>query len=205
MNRLIALSLLFLFAVGAHAQRAVATLDRSTVAVGEGVGFSIACENFQPSNTPRLPFIPGLRIAGAAPNSFQLGGGQQTSTLTYNFLITPNKIPAPTPCPRCRSRRGRSLQDAGTQAPRGRGGLKRKEGGISEYAFMRLVVGKNTAYVGEPIPVEIQLFLQNGRYSPPELTAEGSTCPTTPSPSLPGRSGAIPFFRCAPSRLPQRR
>ena len=92
MNRLIALSLLFLFAVGAHAQRAVATLDRSTVAVGEGVGFSIACENFQPSNTPRLPFIPGLRIAGAGSGrSFQLGGGQQTSTLTYNFLITPNK------------------------------------------------------------------------------------------------------------------
>ena len=42
MNRLIALSLLFLFAVGAHAQRAVATIDRSTVAVGEGVGFSVA-------------------------------------------------------------------------------------------------------------------------------------------------------------------
>ena len=92
MNRLIALSLLFLFVVGAHAQRAVATLDRSTVAVGEGVGLSIACENFQPSNTPRLPFIPGLRIAGAGSGrSFQLGGGQQTSTLTYNFLITPNK------------------------------------------------------------------------------------------------------------------
>ena len=92
MNRLIALSLLFLFVLGAHAQRAVATLDRSTVAVGEGVGFSIACENFQPSKIPRLSFIPGLRIAGAGSGrSFQLGGGQQTSTLTYNFLITPNK------------------------------------------------------------------------------------------------------------------
>lgn len=183
MNRLIALSLLFLFAVGAHAQRAVATLDRSTVAVGEGVGFSIACENFQPSNTPRLPFIPGLRIAGAGSGrSFQLGGGQQTSTLTYNFLITPNKTGTYTlPALSIPSREGVFK----TQALKLRvvaADSNEKKGGISEYAFMRLVVGKNTAYVGEPIPVEIQLFLQNGRYSPPELTAEGFNMSDYPEP-----------------------
>ena len=48
-----------------------------------------------------------------------------------------------------------------------------RKGGVSDYAFVRLVVGKNTAYVGEPVPVEIQLFLQNGRYNMPELSAEG--------------------------------
>ena len=80
MKRLFALSLFFLLAANAHAQKVVASLDRSTVAVGEGVGFSIACENFQPTSAPRLPFIPGLSIAGAGSGRrFQLGGGQQVS------------------------------------------------------------------------------------------------------------------------------
>ena len=44
------------------------------------------------------------------------------------------------------------------------------------------MVGKNTAYVGEPVPVEIQLFLQNGRYNMPELSAEGFNMTDYPEP-----------------------
>ncbi|MDD9867203.1 MAG: hypothetical protein OXS32_12710, partial [Verrucomicrobiales bacterium] len=57
-----------------------------------------------------------------------------------------------------------------------------RKGGVSDYAFVRLVVGKNTAYVGEPVPVEIQLFLQNGRYNMPELSAEGFNMTDYPEP-----------------------
>ena len=36
----------------------------------------------------------------------------------------------------------------------------RESSGISDYAFIRLITSKDTAFVGEPIPIEIQLFLQ---------------------------------------------
>ena len=88
MLRLFLIIFLLLHALSANAQRAVANLDRTTVAVGEGVGFSIACENFQPLRLPSLPTIPGLRISNSGSGrSFQLGGGQQISTLTYLSLI----------------------------------------------------------------------------------------------------------------------
>ena len=174
MKRLLALSLFLLIAVNVNAQRAVASLDRTTVAVGEGVGFSVACENFQPSSFPRLPIIPGLRISGAGTGrSFQLGGGKRTSTLTYNFLITPSKtgtytLPSLSIPSGQNTHKTKPLQLRVVTA-----NSDERLGGISDYAFVRLVVGKATAYVGEPIPVEIQLFLQNGRYNMPELTAEG--------------------------------
>ena len=182
MIRLIAFNLLLLVAADAYAQRATATLDRSTVAVGEGVGFSIACENFQPSTLPRPPLIPGLRIANSGSGrSFQLGGGQQVSTLTYNFLITPTKTGTYT-LP------GLSIpSDSGTFKTqplklRVVAADSRESSGISDYAFIRLITSKEIAFVGEPIPIEIQLFLQNGRYNMPELSAEGFNLTEFPEP-----------------------
>jgi len=183
MNRLITLSLFSLLAANAHAQRAIASLDRSTVAVGEGVGFSIACENFQPTSIPRLPVIPGLRIAGAGSGrSFQLGGGQQTSTLTYNFLITPTKTGTYTLPSLTIPSNGGAHKTQPLKIRVVASNSEERKGGISDYAFIRLVVSKKTAYVGEPIPVEIQLFLQNGRYNMPELSAEGFNMTDYPEP-----------------------
>ncbi len=183
MIRLFVINFLLLHAVSAHAQRAVATLDRSTVAVGEGVGFSIACENFQPSRLPALPTISGLRISNSGSGrSFQLGGGQQISTLTYNFLITPNKTGTYTiPGVSIQSNSGLfktqplKLQVVAADSPD-------NKSQISDYAFIRLIPSKDAAYVGEPIPIEIQLFLQNGRFNMPELAAEGFNLTEYPEP-----------------------
>ena len=169
--------------VYANAQRAVATLDRSTVAVGEGVGFSIACENFQPLRLPGLPAIPGLRISNSGSGrSFQLGGGQQISTLTYNFLITANKtgtytIPGVSIQSNSDSFKTQPLKLRVVAAD-----SPDNKNQISDYAFIRLIPSKNKAYVGEPIPIEIQLFLQNGRFNMPELTAEGFNLTEYPEP-----------------------
>ena len=131
----------------------------TSLPAGEGVGFSVACENFQPSSFPRLPIIPGLRISGAGTGrSFQLGGGKRTSTLTYNFLITPTKtgtytLPSLSIPSGQNTHKTKPLQLRVVTA-----NSDERLGGVSDYAFVRLVVGKATAYVGEPIPVEIQLF-----------------------------------------------
>ena len=183
MLRLFLIIFLLLHALSANAQRAVANLDRTTVAVGEGVGFSIACENFQPLRLPSLPTIPGLRISNSGSGrSFQLGGGQQISTLTYNFRITANKTGTYTiPEVSIQSNSGLfktqplKLRVVKADSPDNKGQL-------SDYAFIRLIPSKVKAYVGEPIPIEIQLFLQNGRFNMPELTAEGFNLTEYPEP-----------------------
>ena len=183
MIRLFTIGFLLLYSVLAHAQKAVATLDRSTVAVGEGVGFSISCENFQPLRLPSLPPISGLRISNSGSGrSFQLGGGQQISTLTYNFIITANKIGTYTiPGVSIQSNSGSfkteslKLRVVAADSPD-------NKSQVSDYAFIRLIPSKNKAYVGEPIPIEIQLFLQNGRYNMPELNAEGFNLTEYPEP-----------------------
>jgi hypothetical protein len=183
MLRLFLIIFLLLNALSANAQRAVANLDRTTVAVGEGVGFSIACENFQPLRLPSLPTIPGLRISNSGSGrSFQLGGGQQISTLTYNFLITANKTGTYTiPGVSIQSNSGLfktqplKLRVVKADSPDNKSQL-------SDYAFIRLIPSKDKAYVGEPIPIEIQLFLQNGRFNMPELTAEGFNLTEYPEP-----------------------
>ena len=183
MLRLFLIIFLLLHALSANAQRAVANLDRTTVAVGEGVGFSIACENFQPLRLPSLPAIPGLRISNSGSGrSFQLGGGQQISTLTYNFRITANKTGTYTiPELSIQSNTGLfktqplKLRVVKADSPDNKSQL-------SDYAFIRLIPSKDKAYVGEPIPIEIQLFLQNGRFNMPELTAEGFNLREYPEP-----------------------
>ena len=183
MLRLFLIIFLLLHALSANAQRAVANLDRTTVAVGEGVGFSIACENFQPLRLPSLPAIPGLRISNSGSGrSFQLGGGQQISTLTYNFRITANKTGTYTiPEVSIQSNSGLfktqplKLRVVKADSPDNKSQL-------SDYAFIRLIPSKDKAYVGEPIPIEIQLFLQNGRFNMPELTAEGFNLTEYPEP-----------------------
>jgi len=183
MLRLFLIIFLLLHALSANAQRAVANLDRTTVAVGEGVGFSIACENFQPLRLPSLPTIPGLRISNSGSGrSFQLGGGQQISTLTYNFLITANKTGTYTiPGVSIQSNSGlfktQSLKLRVVKAD-----SPDNKSQLSDYAFIRLIPSKDKAYVGEPIPIEIQLFLQNGRFNMPELTAEGFNLREYPEP-----------------------
>ena len=183
MLRLFLIIFLLLHALSANAQRAVANLDRTTVAIGEGVGFSIACENFQPLRLPSLPTIPGLRISNSGSGrSFQLGGGQQISTLTYNFLITANKTGTYTiPGVSIQSNSGlfktQSLKLRVVKAD-----SPDNKSQLSDYAFIRLIPSKDKAYVGEPIPIEIQLFLQNGRFNMPELTAEGFNLREYPEP-----------------------
>ena len=183
MLRLFLIIFLLLHALSANAQRAVANLDRTTVAVGEGVGFSIACENFQPLRLPSLPTIPGLRISNSGSGrSFQLGGGQQISTLTYNFLITANKTGTYT-IPRVSIQSNSGLFK--TQSLKLRvvkADSPDNKSQLSDYAFIRLIPSKDKAYVGEPIPIEIQLFLQNGRFNMPELTAEGFNLREYPEP-----------------------
>lgn len=176
MNRTIAFSLMLLLAANALGQKVSASLDRSATSVGESVTLSITCTNFSPLSQPTLPSIPGLRLANAGTSrQFQLNNGGRTSSYTFNILITPlkpgnysissiqvrhkNRILKPKPL---------------TLLVLPAGEKPKPDNNQLQNAYVRLLPTKTTAYVGEVIPVEIQLFFIDGvNVQMPELTADG--------------------------------
>ena len=176
MNRTFAFSLMLLLAANALGQEVSASLDRASTSVGESVTLSIICNDFSPSSQPLLPSIPGLRFASAGTSrQFQFVNGKQTASYSFNFQVTPLKPGNYSISPVQVRHKTRLLKPkpltlrvlpAGQQ-PQGGNGL-------SQYAYVRLLPGKTTAYVGEVIPVEIQLHYIDGvKVQMPELTSDG--------------------------------
>ena len=174
MNRILAFSFVLLLAANALGQAVSASLDRSATSVGESVTLSIPCTNFSPSSQPMLPSIPGLRFSSAGTSrKFQLGSGGRTSTYTFNILVTPLK-PGNYSISPIQVRHKTSLLKPNPLnllvLPAG----EKTKTGQSQNAYVRLLPTKTTAYVGEVIPVEIQLFFIDGvNVQMPELSADG--------------------------------
>jgi len=174
MNRILAFSFVLLLAANALGQAVSASLDRSATSVGESVTLSITCTNFSPSSQPMLPSIPGLRFSSAGTSrKFQLGSGGRTSTYTFNILVTPLK-PGNYSISPIQVRHKTSLLKPNPLnllvLPAG----EKTKTGQSQNAYVRLLPTKTTAYVGEVIPVEIQLFFIDGvNVQMPELSADG--------------------------------
>ena len=176
MSRILAFSFALLFTANALGQSVSASLDRATTTVGESINLSINCTNFSPSSRPILPSISGLRFSSAGTSrKFQLGGGGRTSTYTFNILVTPLKPGNYSISPIQVRHETRLLKPKPLKLLVLPAGEKPKPGNNqSQNAYVRLLPTKTTAYVGEVIPVEIQLFFIDGvNVQMPELIADG--------------------------------
>ena len=176
MSRILAFSFALLFTANALGQSVSASLDRATATVGESVNLSINCTNFTPSSQPILPSISGLRFSSAGTSrKFQLGGGGRTSTYTFNILVTPLKPGNYSISPIQIRHETRLFKPKPLKLLVLPAGEKPKPGNNqSQNAYVRLLPTKTTAYVGEVIPVEIQLFFIDGvNVQMPELIADG--------------------------------
>ena len=176
MSRILAFSFALLFTANALGQSVSASLDRATTTVGESINLSINCINFSPSSQPILPSISGLRFSSAGTSrKFQLGGGGRTSTYTFNILITPLKPGNYSISPIQIRHETRLFKPKPLKLLVLPAGEKPKPGNNqSQNAYVRLLPTKTTAYVGEVIPVEIQLFFIDGvNVQMPELIADG--------------------------------
>jgi hypothetical protein len=123
-----------------------------------------------------LPSISGLRFSSAGTSrKFQLGGGGRTSTYTFNILVTPLKPGNYSISPIQVRHETRLLKPKPLKLLVLPAGAKPKPGNNqSQNAYVRLLPTKTTAYVGEVIPVEIQLFFIDGvNVQMPELIADG--------------------------------
>ena len=176
MSRVVAFSFVWILAANALGQQVSSSLDRTTTSVGESVNLSIVCTDFSPSSQPVLPSIPGLRFTSAGTSrQFQFNNGKRTSSYTINYLVSPLKPGNYSISPiqvRHETRLLRLKPLTLRVLPAGQ--RPENEDGLSQYAFVRLLPGKTEAYVGEVIPVEIQLYYIDGvNVQLPELTADG--------------------------------
>jgi hypothetical protein len=169
---------LALFAASAQAAvRVSAALDRNTTAVGESVMLSLVFEGGAPTAPFSLPEIPGLEIEYRGQFSqFSSVNGQTSSTLTHRFLITPQKASEFTIPSYSILVAGQTLMTqplrlkVQTSAEAGRTAI----GNQGSQAFIRINVPRTNLFVGEIVPVDIQLFVARGsRSQPPQLQTNG--------------------------------
>jgi len=67
-----------------------ASLDRDSIALGEQATLSLKFDGVQPQDAPGIPNIPGLQFQYVGPSSsFSFINGQTSSSITYNYIVSP--------------------------------------------------------------------------------------------------------------------
>ncbi len=176
----ILLSLALALTFAANAASFTASLDRDTITLGESTTLTLTFEGGDPGGAPNLPPIPNLQVGGVGQSSqISVVNGQVSSTVSYAYTITaaqPGEITIPAMAAKVGDETLKSnplklkVQKPGTPpvAP----GQPANPGG----AFLKLLVPKPQVYLGEILPIEIQLYVQMGKLAEmPHFKEEGFT------------------------------
>jgi len=161
--------LLALFCVVVIASRVgaatfTAALDRDTITLGESASLSLAFGEGQPQNPPSPPPIANLQITYIGPSSqFSVINGQVSSSVTYNFTVTPRQagnytIPAMTVDVGGEKRTSQPLTLT-VLKPTAPPSEAMNSG--AQLAFLKLVIPRTNLYVGETIPGQLQIYVQS--------------------------------------------
>ena len=153
-----------LIITGGRAASFTASLDRDTITMGEQATLSLKFDGVQPQNAPVLPAVAGLQFQYVGPSSsFSFINGQTSSSITYNYIVAPQRdgefvIPAMRanvngqPLSSSPLKLTVSKVNAPSAAAVNSG---------SEVAFLKLVFSKNKIFVGEPVVGQLELYLRD--------------------------------------------
>lgn len=163
-------------------------LDRNVVPVGETVTLNMIFEGAAPAGAPPLPALPNLRAAGAVGQSTELSfvNGQQTSKQTFSYTLITTQVGDVVIPPIQVQAGGRTLisQPVQLKVIGASARATNPDDALTNLAFIRLVVSKTEVYVGEPFPVDIQLYVQAGEgLQMPQITAAGFSLGQIPQPA----------------------
>lgn len=151
--------LLLAFSLTSLGGTLTATLDRDTIGPGESAMLSVTVVGNLQSN-PAVRTVPNLAISSAGTSQqYSIVNGRTSASLIYNYQIitsTPGDYTIP---PITAVVDGANL----ATAPVTLKVVKTASNALSQFAFMRLIVPKNEIYVGEIIPIEVQLFVRSGK------------------------------------------
>lgn len=167
---------LFLFATwfgtaGVSAATIQALLDRDNVMVGETVTLEIAIKDGTATQVESFPNIPGLSIQYQGPkSSISIVNGQRTSSFSLLFAVTASE-PGEYTIPSIRV--GVTGATLATQPVR-LTVTKADARAQNRAAFLTLKTPRNEVYVGELLPIEIQLYVTQARdLQAPQLKSDG--------------------------------
>ncbi|MDB6065216.1 MAG: hypothetical protein JWR26_1424 [Pedosphaera sp.] len=154
------------------------SLDRDTITLGESATLSLNFEGGSPKALPPLPAIANLNIMNSPNHSkeFSLFSGEQSSKESYGYGVMPTQageyiIPAMSAEIGGKVYTSLALRlkvlapSATPETPT-----------APKTAWLKLIVPKAEVYVGEILPIEIQLYAQAGQLKEmPHFKEEGFT------------------------------
>jgi hypothetical protein len=153
-----------------------ARLDREIISLGESATLTLTVEDATPEGSPILPALPNLSIAAVGQSTeLSIVNGQRSSKQHYNFLLTPaqtGEFGVPSIQVRAGGRilASRPLKLKVVQgAPPGAA-----DPSLARVAFLKLLAPKTELFLGEALPVDIVLYVQEGRDAHlPQLQGQG--------------------------------
>ena len=152
-----------------EAASVTASLNRETTTVGESVELSLEFEGVSGQPSP-LPSIPNLVIVPRSPiNTTTIINGRYSSSLVFPYSVTPQQ-PGDYTIPCLHFQVGDQVISTAPLK------LKVLKGDLSRFAFLRMLVPKTNLFIGEVLPVDIQLFVAQSRarnIQVPQFQADG--------------------------------
>src|SRR5437762_8353781 len=168
-----------------------AVLSNSEIAVGETVELQIKVTGPGDARPPEEISIDGLEIHGTGQSrQFEIHNFSTSSSVTYNYTILPLRAGKFTIPPQIVHAGGSLLRtpeltlnvaDSPGRSSNARPsrGTQSQSVRASDLVFAELIVPKKTAYVGEIVPVQIQMGfdprVRPRLIEPPEITGQGFT------------------------------
>lgn len=168
-----ALALFFASPCSLAAANFTVSLDRDSISMGENATLTMTFENGQPHHLPFIPAIPNLRIEDGGGESVQtvIVNGNVTSSRMHTFSVIPSRPGTYTIPAISVDIDGQTFTSKPLTLTVGRPGAV-----SSQTAFLKLIVPKTQVYLGEILPLEIQLYYQAARsLEAPHLKEEGFT------------------------------
>ncbi|MDB6041036.1 MAG: hypothetical protein JWM99_4877 [Verrucomicrobiales bacterium] len=165
-----------------YAATATASLDRTTAMAGEPIGLNIAYEGGRPRAVPPIPRIAGLQVQYLGSEiSAGFNNNGSFSQFILKFQITAARegvyaIPSI-----------QSVVDGvavATQPLTLTISKNAQIDALNNFAFVKLNIPRKEVYLGELIPIEIQLYIINGEVPEmPELKNDGFVISKTAKPT----------------------
>lgn len=142
-----------------------ASLTRDTITLGESAQLTLTIEGASPDGVPTLPPIPNTRTAyGGESSQFSLVNGTMTASMTYTFALTPTQA-GEILIPALRASAGGKVL---MSQPLKLKVLKPDAPPVNaaavgqSLAFLRLMVPKQSIFLGETVTAELQLYIRDG-------------------------------------------
>ena len=169
---------LCLLTLAAHAVTFSASLDRTTLRVGEQAVLTLRFDGGQPGGVPRLPDVPNLPLQFAGQSQqISILNGQRVASLLLTYTVTPT-APGDYTIP------GFKVPVGNAELPSQPLALKVLPANAKvpdteafrQLTFVKIRAGKTNAYVGEPFSLEVRLyFTGGGEIQMPSLRGDGFT------------------------------